>query len=90
LKQRVQKLKQLGGKEVKKKSFRASSVTKKDFTDVDVNNLTAADLQTLMSFIGIQSNGDIDEKMLEQRQAMNEEFANSQSKNTLGRLSMKN
>jgi hypothetical protein len=27
--------------------------------------------------------------MLEQRQAMNEEFANSQGKNILGRLSMK-
>jgi hypothetical protein len=53
LKQRVQKLKQLGGKDAKKKSFRASSVNKQSFENVDINNLTAVDLQTLLSFIGI-------------------------------------
>ena len=63
----MQQLKLLGAKGPRRKTFRANSVTKQSFTDVDINNLTAADLQSLISYIGIQSNGDIDEKLLEER-----------------------
>lgn len=50
-----------------RKSIRASSVTKQTFVDFDMKNLTADHLQALFQFIGIQTNGDVDEKLLEER-----------------------
>lgn len=52
------------------RGVRANSVTKVSFADVDINTFTASDMQDLFTSIGIGSNGDIDEKLLDERQSL--------------------
>ena len=71
----------------KRRSVRASSVTKQSFVDFELNQVTSEQLQNLFKFMGISSNGDIDEKVLEDRAVIVD--TQVARKNTLGRLNMK-
>lgn len=85
VKARLAQVKRFAGRRV-----RATSVTKQSVDDVDINILTPEDVQNLCTIIGIQANGEVDEKQLEEKQALPlEAFSATQSKNTLGRLNMK-
>ena len=64
LKQRILTIK----RRTRGRGVRANSVTKVSFVDVDINTFTATDMQDLFTFIGIGSNGDIDEKLLDEKQ----------------------
>lgn len=45
-------------------------MAKQSFTDVDLNQITSEHLQNLFKHMGIKSDGDIDEKLIEDKAAV--------------------